>query len=232
MPRIKPNNEALQSWLFPEPDLKPADSQRRQYTLYDALTGQTDRPARYRKRAPDEVLFRRQRAPTRYEEHDIYQQHIHLSSSIRAQLPDSDLLKSIHAYASDYLAACALCTQKPRAATHRRTPKKNEVSDDDSHTAAKKQSNLKESEVFMDKAKILEKHAEVEKSSAACAAARMARRDFMNLFERDVDIQAGSIQISAQQYDVEGTNSINSGSKDEIQHIRPQDPKKEKCYAK
>jgi hypothetical protein len=49
---------------------------------------------------PEEVLFRRQNAPTRYAENDIY----FANESIPAgnPLPDSDLLKAIHAYTSDF----------------------------------------------------------------------------------------------------------------------------------
>lgn len=49
---------------------------------------------------PEEVLFRRQNAPTRYAENDIY----FANESIPAgnPLPDSDLLKAIHTYTSDF----------------------------------------------------------------------------------------------------------------------------------
>ena len=49
---------------------------------------------------PEEVLFRPPRAPVRYEEDDIYFRHEKLRPDQR--LPDSDLLKALHAYASDY----------------------------------------------------------------------------------------------------------------------------------
>ena len=49
---------------------------------------------------PEEVLFRSSKAPIRYEEDDIYFQNEKLAPS--QQLPDSDLLKAIHAYTSDY----------------------------------------------------------------------------------------------------------------------------------
>ena len=52
---------------------------------------------------PEEVLFRRKGAPTRYEEDDVYFQDRHLRSD--QQLPDSDLLKALHAYASDFYAS-------------------------------------------------------------------------------------------------------------------------------
>lgn len=49
---------------------------------------------------PEEVLFRRKGAPTRYEEDDIYWADRHLTEDQR--LPESDLLKAIHSYASDF----------------------------------------------------------------------------------------------------------------------------------
>lgn len=49
---------------------------------------------------PEEVLFRRQNAPTRFVENDVY----FANESITAgnPLPDSDMLKAIHTYASDF----------------------------------------------------------------------------------------------------------------------------------
>ena len=49
---------------------------------------------------PEEVLFRRKGAPIRYEEDDLYWADRHLTDD--QKLPESDLLKAIHAYASDY----------------------------------------------------------------------------------------------------------------------------------
>lgn len=49
---------------------------------------------------PDEVLFRSRGAPTRYEENDIYWADRHLKPD--QTLPESDLLKALHAYASDF----------------------------------------------------------------------------------------------------------------------------------
>jgi len=49
---------------------------------------------------PEEVLFRRKGAPVRYEENDIYWADRHLKGG--QMLPESDLLKAIHTYASDY----------------------------------------------------------------------------------------------------------------------------------
>ena len=49
---------------------------------------------------PEEVLFRRRGAPQRYAENDAYFADRHLGPD--QKLPDSDLLKSLHAYASDF----------------------------------------------------------------------------------------------------------------------------------
>jgi len=51
---------------------------------------------------PEEVLFRRKNAPTRYAESDFYFANEDLPSN--AKLPDSDLLKAIHTYASEFYA--------------------------------------------------------------------------------------------------------------------------------
>lgn len=56
--------------------------------------------------APDEVLFRRKDAPERYGEHDIYHAHERdLQDAGKGVLPESDLLKAIHAYTSKFYAA-------------------------------------------------------------------------------------------------------------------------------
>ena len=49
---------------------------------------------------PEEVLFRRKGAPVRYEEDDFYWADRNLNND--QKLPESDLLKAIHAYASDF----------------------------------------------------------------------------------------------------------------------------------
>lgn len=54
---------------------------------------------------PEEVLFRRKGAPLRFEEDDIYAADRHLEPHQR--LPDSDLLKAIHAYVSDFYSRAA-----------------------------------------------------------------------------------------------------------------------------
>jgi len=56
--------------------------------------------------APDEVLFRRKNAPERYLEHDIYYSHERdLPHGGQGVLPESDLLKAIHAYTSAFYSA-------------------------------------------------------------------------------------------------------------------------------
>jgi hypothetical protein len=52
--------------------------------------------------APEEVLFKRAGAPVRYAEKDIYQAHADLPDGGQGVLPDSDLLKTIHSYASHF----------------------------------------------------------------------------------------------------------------------------------
>lgn len=49
---------------------------------------------------PEEALFRRKGAPERYEESDIYWADRNLKEE--QTLPESDLLKAIHTYASDF----------------------------------------------------------------------------------------------------------------------------------
>ncbi|KAI0845978.1 hypothetical protein F5Y00DRAFT_265023 [Daldinia vernicosa] len=57
--------------------------------------------------APEEVLFRRIRAPVRYAEKDIYHAHEELPDGGRGTLPDSDMLKAVHSYSSHFYAALA-----------------------------------------------------------------------------------------------------------------------------
>jgi len=52
--------------------------------------------------APEEVLFARRRAPQRYAERDIYFAHDELADGGRDLLPDGDLLKAVHGYASRF----------------------------------------------------------------------------------------------------------------------------------
>ncbi|KAI0446957.1 hypothetical protein F4803DRAFT_546808 [Xylaria telfairii] len=98
---------------------------RRQASLYDAAAGRVTTtlpidsyesrrlPVKHHRRnapdsrrnttlAPEEVLFKRAGAPVRYAEKDIYHAHEHLPDGGRGFLPDSDLLKTIHSYASHF----------------------------------------------------------------------------------------------------------------------------------
>ncbi|KAI4227285.1 MAG: hypothetical protein LQ349_006733 [Xanthoria aureola] len=90
---------------------------RRQITVYDAVAGRISThgfipPVQQASKnrdtlsshhtavPPEDVLFRRRHAPERYEEDDVYFAHENLSDS--QELPDSDLLKAVHTYASDF----------------------------------------------------------------------------------------------------------------------------------
>lgn len=56
--------------------------------------------------APEEVLFSRTNAPQRYAEKDIYLAHEDLpAGGVRGVLPDSDLVKALHGYASHFYEA-------------------------------------------------------------------------------------------------------------------------------
>ncbi|KAH8671278.1 hypothetical protein BX600DRAFT_243856 [Xylariales sp. PMI_506] len=99
--------------------------QRRDANVYDAVAGRvtTTQPlagaysleqiSRRHQRstlrdptlAPEEVLFRRVGAPIRYAEKDIYHAHERLPDGGRGELPDSDMLKAIHSYASQFYAS-------------------------------------------------------------------------------------------------------------------------------
>lgn len=59
------------------------------------------------KLAPEEVLFRRKHAPVRYAEQDVYWANEDLPDGGRGHLPDGDLLKSVHSYASRFYEAAA-----------------------------------------------------------------------------------------------------------------------------
>ncbi|KAM0721771.1 hypothetical protein Q7P37_002696 [Cladosporium fusiforme] len=107
--------------MEPEKDSGPGSWRKRQATLYDAVAGRVgyegflhagdESTSKYRDTItrsnvavpPEEVLFRRKGAPVRYEEDDIYPVDRHLGPHQR--LPDPDLLKAIHAYASDFYAS-------------------------------------------------------------------------------------------------------------------------------
>ncbi|KAL8836737.1 MAG: hypothetical protein Q9170_002801 [Blastenia crenularia] len=109
-----------------------SQSSRRQATLYDAVAGSSScspPPQRISSSGfiptshaqgtshvplpPEEVLFRRRNAPDRYEEDDIYWAHENLDPE-RQQLPDSDLLKAVHAYVSDFYGKVLLEERKGR----------------------------------------------------------------------------------------------------------------------
>ena len=55
---------------------------------------------------PEEVLFRRGMAPERYEENDFYWANQNLTDD--QVLPDSDLLKAIHAYVAEFYGRATL----------------------------------------------------------------------------------------------------------------------------
>ncbi|KAF2090513.1 hypothetical protein K490DRAFT_4979, partial [Saccharata proteae CBS 121410] len=93
---------------------------RRNVSVYDAVAGRVttngfipDAPIVSKERdtissthvplPPDQVLFKKARAPTRYEEHDIYNAYRFLGEG--DELPDGDLLRALHAYCSDFYAA-------------------------------------------------------------------------------------------------------------------------------
>ncbi|KAK2615751.1 hypothetical protein N8I77_002483 [Diaporthe amygdali] len=54
---------------------------------------------------PEEVLFSRKRAPQRYAEKDIYFANESLPDGGRNILPDSDMVKAVHGYASHFYEA-------------------------------------------------------------------------------------------------------------------------------
>ncbi|KAF9890854.1 hypothetical protein FE257_005430 [Aspergillus nanangensis] len=91
--------------------------QKRQASVYDAVAGRLNAhgflpsapyaskyrdttSSSFRPVRPEEVLFRRQNAPVRYEESDFYFAHETLPSD--RPLPSSDLLESVHAYSADF----------------------------------------------------------------------------------------------------------------------------------
>lgn len=65
--------------------------------------------------APEEVLFSRKRAPQRYAEKDIYFANESLPDAGRNVLPDSDMVKALHSYASHFYEALGhRCAGEPR----------------------------------------------------------------------------------------------------------------------
>ena len=85
---------------------------RQQGSLYDAVAGRLSRDGFILSNSvkqplpPDQVLFSQKNAPTRYQEDDMYFAHRKLPPEVR--LPDSDILKAIHAYASDFYGSGVL----------------------------------------------------------------------------------------------------------------------------
>ncbi|KAK8140276.1 hypothetical protein PG984_000342 [Apiospora sp. TS-2023a] len=69
--------------------------------------------------APEEVLFRRVKAPIRFAEKDVYHAHEALPGGGREVLPDSDMLKAIHGYASHFYAALGAAARGPGMAESR-----------------------------------------------------------------------------------------------------------------
>ncbi|KAI5283495.1 hypothetical protein KEM54_002089 [Ascosphaera aggregata] len=107
---------------LPPRALKAEESTNRRVNLYDAIAGRasiegfrglknpfdvvnTNNPLARSTTSvpPEDVLFRRLNAPTRYEEDDYYFANEKLPSDV--VLPDSDLLKTIHTYVSDFYAS-------------------------------------------------------------------------------------------------------------------------------
>ncbi|KAG8168739.1 hypothetical protein KVR01_001488 [Diaporthe batatas] len=69
---------------------------------------------------PEEVLFSRKRAPQRYAEKDIYFANESLLDGGRDILPDSDMVKGIHCYASHFYEALGRwCAREPRGSIGR-----------------------------------------------------------------------------------------------------------------
>jgi len=114
-------SKALSQNGFIYPDPHPDEStdanasQCRRPTVYDAVAGRISVAGFIPKESvisstrdtvssstkpvpPEAVLFRSKNAPTRYAEHDIY----FANERDDVILPDSDLLKAIHSYTSDF----------------------------------------------------------------------------------------------------------------------------------
>ncbi|THY84367.1 hypothetical protein D6C92_09310 [Aureobasidium pullulans] len=115
--------DRLERYKHPEDVVEPeiAARKRRKITVYEAVAGKAGYESllpsekrtatKYRDTQtnslqsvpPDEVLFRRQGAPERYEESDVYR-----APHTDIPLPDSDLLKFIHRYASAFYSKATL----------------------------------------------------------------------------------------------------------------------------
>ncbi|KAJ2901758.1 hypothetical protein MKZ38_001430 [Zalerion maritima] len=96
----------------------------KRYTLYDAIASRvhtqappprSERSTLYSTRttilSADQVLFRRKNAPARFAERDVYWQNIH-SDLPPSLLPQSDLLKCLHAFVSDFGLGQVLLREK------------------------------------------------------------------------------------------------------------------------
>lgn len=115
--------DRLERYKHPEDVVEPeiAARKRRKITVYEAVAGKAGYESllpsekrtatKYRDTQtnslqsvpPDEVLFRRQGAPERYEESDVYR-----APHTDIPLPNSDLLKFIHRYASEFYSKATL----------------------------------------------------------------------------------------------------------------------------
>ncbi|KAI2625018.1 hypothetical protein GGR54DRAFT_546473 [Hypoxylon sp. NC1633] len=131
LPPLEATHNAADTHATADPqDGRQRKRRRRNANIYDAVAGRVTttlpldngsgseaaphhhhRPSRDRRRdptlAPEEVLFRRVGAPVRYAEKDIYPAHEGLHDGGRGVLPDSDMLKAIHAYSSSFYGALA-----------------------------------------------------------------------------------------------------------------------------
>lgn len=114
---MDPRTGRLERYRYPDDvvEVEAAAPKRRKITVYEAVAGkagyETALPLEKRTASkhrdtqtnslqavpPDEVLFRRRGAPERYEESDAYR-----PPQPNTPLPDSDLLKFLHRYASDF----------------------------------------------------------------------------------------------------------------------------------
>lgn len=116
----------------PTPTLK---KRRRVATLYDAVSGRVGyegflpsnpKASKHRDTTststtplpPEEVLFKRKHAPLRYEEDDIYfraYRNLSQDPGNGKALPESDLLKVLHVYASELYASASSSRSSSKA---------------------------------------------------------------------------------------------------------------------
>lgn len=109
-------DDRLDRYLHPGDTTEPEQpaAKRRKITVYEAVAGKSgyetfqSQERRFGSKRdtqinslqtvpPDEVLFRRKGAPERFEESDIYN-----APDPKTPLPDSDLLKFLHRYTSEF----------------------------------------------------------------------------------------------------------------------------------